>query len=238
MIIIIILNLNVLLTYLQPSIEIGKLRIDEPITSGTDMLMAFVCFYAYFMIKKRESTHRIKWYFKYYFLTLGLGALFGGLLGHAFLYRIAPHWKLVSWIFTLIAVAMMAHALLELAKPLVKKGFVKFIGRLNLLILAFALFYTIWTLAFSPVQYYTIFGMVAIVGAFSFYIYQKTGSKGVARFMMAIGVGMISAFVFSFKWGFSPWFNHNDICHVVLSFSALVFYKGASLVLDSGGAIT
>ena len=90
-----------LLNYIQPSIEIGKLRIDEPITSATDMLMAFVCFYAYFRIRKQEIHDRIKWYFKYYFLTLGFGAFFGGLLGHAFLYRIAPHWKLVSWIFTL-----------------------------------------------------------------------------------------------------------------------------------------
>lgn len=238
MIILILLNSNVLLTYLQPSIEIGNLRIDEPITLATDMLMAGVCFYAYFRIKKRESARKIKWYFKYYFLTLGLGAFFGGLLGHAFLYRIAPPWKLVSWIFTLIAVAMMAQAILELSRPLVKIGFVKFIGRLNLLILAFAIFYTIWTLTFSAVQYYTIFGMIAIVGTFSFFIFHNTGSKGAARFLVAVGVGVISAFVFNFKWGISPWFNHNDICHVLITCSVFVFYKGAALILDSNGAIT
>ena len=233
MIIIIMLNLNVLLKFIQPSIEIWNIQIDEPITTATDLLMAAICFYAYFKIKQKESSGRIKWYFKYYFLTLGLGTMFGGLLGHAFLYRLSPQWKLVSWIFILISVALMAHALLELARPLVKPVFTRLIIRLNLLILIVALFFTLWTLAFSPVKYYTIFGMVVIVGAFSYFIFLKTGSRGVVRFIFAVGLGVVSAFVFSYGWGLSPWFNHNDISHVILSISTLIFYKGASLILDS-----
>jgi len=222
-----------LLSLVQPSVEIWNLRVDEPITTATDLLMAAICFYAYFRIKQQESAKRIKWYFKYYFLTLGLGTLFGGLLGHAFLYRLSPSWKLVSWIFILISVALMAHALLELARPLVKPGFTRMIARLNLLILSIALFVSFWTLAFSPVKLYTIFGMFVVVGSLSFFIFQKTGSKGVVRIMVAVMLGLISAFIFSYEWGLSPWFNHNDICHVILSFSTIIIYKGASLVLTS-----
>ena len=229
----IILNLNVFLIYLQPSVELWNLRIDEPVTTATDLLMAAICFYAYSRIKKNESTQKIKLYFKYYFLTLGLGTMFGGLLGHAFLYRLAPQWKLVSWIFILISVAMMAHALIELARPLVKPWITRIIGGSNLLILTLVLVYTIWTLTFSGVQYYTAFGMIVIVGSFSFYIYLKTGSRGTVMFLVAVGVGLLPAFTFSLKWGLSPWFNHNDICHVVLSLSVLAFYKGASMILDA-----
>ncbi len=224
-----------LLKFIQPSIDIMNIRIDEPITTATDLLMAAICFYAYFRITQRESSGRIRWYFKYYFLTLGFGALFGGLLGHAFLYRLSPQWKLVSWIFTLISVAFIVHALLELAKPLVKPGFTKLIVRLNLLILIVAFFFTLWTLAFSPVKYYTIFGMVAIVGSFSYFIFQKTGCRGGLRFIFAVGLGLVSAIVFSYGWGLGPWFNHNDICHVILSCSTLIFYKGAALILDTTG---
>lgn len=231
------LFLGMLLKFVQPSIEVLNIRIDEPITTATDLLMAAICFYAFFRIKRGESSGRIKWYFKYYFLTLGCGALFGGLLGHAFLYRLSPQWKLVSWIFTLVSVALMAHALLELARPLVKPGFTKLVVRLNLLILVVALFFTLWTLAFSPVKYYTIFGMVAIVGSFSYFIFQKTASRGVIRFLFAVGLGLVSAFVFSYGWGLGPWFNHNDISHVILSCSTLIFYKGAALILDSSGAL-
>jgi MFS family permease len=227
----------VLLKFVQPSIEIWNLRIDEPITTATDLLMAGICFYAFFSIRHLESRGKIKWYFKYYFLTLGLGALFGGLLGHAFLYRLSPQWKLVSWIFTLLSVALMTHALFELSRPLIKPYITRWLVRLNGLILAVSLFFTLWTLAFSPVKLYSIFGMVVVVGSLSYIVYHKTGSRGVVRFMFAVGLGIISALIFSYEWGLSPWFNHNDISHVILSFSALIIYKGALLVMDTSSSL-
>ncbi|MCK5068235.1 MAG: hypothetical protein KAR16_12375, partial [Bacteroidales bacterium] len=106
------------------------------------------------------------------------------------------------------------------------------VSGINLLILAFAVFYTIWTLAFSPVKYYSIFGLVVVVGSLSYYIYQKTRKRGVAVLMAAVGIGFISALVFSFEWGLSPWFNHNDISHLILSFSVFGMYKGVALILS------
>ena len=179
-----------------------------------------------------EYSGRVKWYFKFYFLTLGLGATFGGLFGHAFLYTLPENWKLIGWVFTLISVALIAHALLELAKPLVKPWFTRWMGRINLLIFAFALFYTLWTLAFSTVKIYSIFGLVIVVGSLSYYIYKKTRKRGVVIMMAALGIGFISALVFSFEWGLSPWFNHSDISHVILSFSAFGMYKGVALILN------
>ena len=222
-------------TYIQPSIEVWNIRIDEPITAFTDLLLAAICFYAFFRIRQQDQAGRIQWYFKNYFLTLGLGSLFGGLIGHAFLYSFAPQWKLVSWVFILFSPALMALALLELAKPLLKPVYARLANRINLFVFAVALFFTIWTMAFSPVKYYDIFGMLIVVGSLSFYIFQKTGNKGTVRFMAAVGLGLISVFVFSYEWGFSPWFNHNDISHIILSFSAIIIYKGAVLVLDSPG---
>jgi MFS family permease len=223
----------VLLTYIQPSVEVFNIRIDEPITTITDLLLATICFYAYFRIRHCETKGWVKGCFKYYFLTLGMGALFGGLLGHAFLYSLSPKWKLLSWILTLISIALIAHALLVLARPLIRPSFTRLMMRINLLILAISLFFTVWTLAFSAVKYYTIFGMVVMVGSISYVIYQKTGSKGVARMLMAVGVGLVAAVVFSYEWGLSPWFNHNDISHVILSVSVLTIYKGATLILQS-----
>lgn len=226
------LHLGVFQSYIQPSVEFLNLRIDEPITTATDLILATICFYAFFRIRKQETSGRVKWYFKYYFLTLGFGALFGGIFGHAFLYRLAPEWKLVSWIFTLLSVAFMAHALLEMARPHVKPTISRLISRGNLLILAIALFYTLWSLAFSPVKYYTIFGMVLIVGSLSFFIYQRTAQRGVVKLMSAVAIGLLSALIFSYELGISPWFNHNDISHIILSYSAFSMYKGAALILN------
>jgi len=222
--------------YIQPSIELWNIRIDEPVTTLTDLILAGICFYAYFRIKQVKSTGRIKWYFKYYFLMLGFGAFFGGILGHAFLYGLSPGWKLLSWVFTLISVALFVQALQEVARPWVNPRLTRIIVRLNLLVFAVALVFIIWTLNFFPVKYYSIIGMVAIVGSFSFYILQKTGSRWAIKFLLAVGMGLASALIFSYGWGVGPWFNHQDISHVILSFSALTFYKGAILILDTQGS--
>lgn len=227
------LLLGMFRAYIQPSVEILNLRIDEPITTATDLLLAAICFFAYFRIRQLESTGRIRWYFKYYFLTLGLGALTGGLLGHAFFYKLSPEWKLVSWLLTLLSVGLMAHALLEMARPYVKPRITKLIFRTNLFVLAIATFYTLWTLAFLPVKYYTIFGMVVLVGSLSLFIYQRTASRGLVKLMVALGIGLLSVLIFSYELGLSPWFNHNDISHLILSYSAFGMYKGAALILNS-----
>ena len=221
------------LKFTQPSIELFNIRIDEPVTTATDLILAAICFYAYYRIRQQETRGKIKGYFKYYFLTLGIGTLTGGLLGHAFLYSMSPSWKLVSWIFTLISVAIISHGLIELSRPLIKPIYTRLVTRVNILIMSMALLYTLYTLAFSAVKYYTIFGMFVVVGSLSYVIYQRTGSRGVVKLMIGVGVGLISAFVFSFELGLSPWFNHNDISHIILSFSAFTVYKGAVLILDT-----
>ncbi len=227
------LNLNVTEKFIQPSIEILNTRIDEPITTATDLILAAICFYAFFQIRKLENKGKVKKYFKYYFLILGLGAATGGLFGHAFLYRLSEGWKLVSWVLTLGSVALIANALMEIARPFVKPGIYRFLSMFNVLIFVLALFFTLWSMAFAPVKYYTIFGMVVMVGSLCYFIYRKTENKGVLVLMSAVGVGILSAIIFSFEWGLSPWFNHNDISHIILSVSAFSLYKGAALIMDS-----
>jgi len=225
--------LKVSLKLIQPSIEILNIRIDEPITVATDLLLAAICFYAFLRIRKFEYMGRVKWYFKYYFLILGLGAAFGGIFSHAFQYRLAEEWKLLSWVMTLGSVALITHALVEIAKPLIKPVVSRIVTSFNTLIFVVALFYTLWTMAFSPVKFYTIYGMLLVVGSFSYFIYRKTGSRGMLYLMAAVVVGFLGAIIFSFEWGLSPWFNHRDISHIILSFSAVGFYKGAALIMNA-----
>jgi len=226
------LNLDVLQNYLQPSVEILNVRVDEPVTSLTDLVLAAICFYAFFRINKIDVAGRIKIYFKYYFLLLGIGALTGGLLGHAFLYRIAEGWKLVSWVCTLSTVILLASALMDIARPFLKPGISKTITMVNALIFIIALILTLWSGAFAPVKYYMIFGMVVLVGYLSSVVYRETKNRGVLVLMGAVGVGIFSAVVFSFEWGFSPWFNHRDVSHMILIISAYILYRGASQIMN------
>lgn len=226
------LHLKVLDKFVQPSVEIWNTRIDEPITTATDIIFAAVCLYAFFQIRKLDYKNKVKKYFSYYFLVLGLGVIAGGLLGHAFQYRLAEAWKLVSWVLILGSVALISIALIELAKSLVKPVVARVFSLFNILIFVLALFFTLWSMAFTPVKYYMIFGMVGMVGSLCYFIYRKTGSRGVLVLMGAVGIGILSAIIFSFEWGLSPWFNHNDISHVILSFSAFGIYKGVALIIE------
>jgi hypothetical protein len=234
---ILLLHLTVFLKFIQPSVEVFQVRIDEPITTATDLLLAGVAFYAFLRIRKQEDGGMIRKYFSYYFLTLGLAALFGGVLGHAFFYKLSQPWKLVSWIPTLLSVGILSHLLVVLSRNIVKPYYARTLAWINFLILGIALVHTLNTLAFSAVTYYTIFGMVVVVGSLSYLIYQKTGSRGAMQLTLAVCVGILSAVVFMYEVGLGPWFNHNDISHVILSVSALTIYKGAVLIMEAPASL-
>lgn len=218
---------------IQPSIHLLGLRIDEPITCLTDLVLAAICFHAFNRLRKSEQLGKLNKYFRYYFLILGMGAALGGLLGHAFLYALGPGWKLVSWVLTMVAVTLISLALIEAARPLIKPFYTRMISSVTLLVLAVAVYYTLWTMAFSPVKYFTIFGMVLVTGSLSYFIFQKTRNRGASILMGALGIAFLSVFIFSFGWGLGPWLNHNDISHLILSYSAFSIYKGAVVLVGS-----
>ena len=219
--------------FLQPSIDILNLRIDEPITTITDILLAIIFLLAFIRLGKLKYAGRELRYFRYYFLILCLGALTGGLLGHAFQYRMQEEWKLVSWTLTLGSVALMVQALLEIARPLIEEGVLRIISWFNILIFILAFVLTFLSLDFTPAKYHSIFGLVFLSGSLCYYIFKRTANKGVLILLGGVGIGFLSAITFSLQWGFSPWFNHRDLSHIILCFSAYYVYKGVLMTVKS-----
>ncbi|MCU0369089.1 MAG: hypothetical protein MUF39_09695, partial [Cyclobacteriaceae bacterium] len=105
------------MTESQPSISIYNIRIDEPINTLTDLIVSAVCFYAFFRLKKSGLTGRTQLYFRMYFLLLGIATLFGGIIGHGFLYVFSFAWKLPGWIVSMLSVAFIERSSIEHAKP-------------------------------------------------------------------------------------------------------------------------
>lgn len=219
--------------FIQPSIEILNLRIDEPITTITDILLGIICIYAFFRMGRLKVAGNGFTYFRSYFLVLGLGAITGGLLGHAFQYCLANSWKLVSWNLTLVSVALMVQGVLVIAATYLKKGTVTMITMLNLAGLVLTVILTSRSIDFSPVKYYAIFGLVLLSGSLSLLIYRKTGNRAVLVLMGGVGIGFLSAIIFSLHWGLSQWFNHRDVSHIILCFSVYFVFKGVVMHLNS-----
>jgi hypothetical protein len=222
--------------YEQPTILLGQLRIDEPITTITDLMVTTVCFYAFFRLNKISKNIPLHYYLKYYFLSMGLATLFGGIIGHGFLYffdnisksnlPVSP-WKLPGWYVSMMSIALLERAVIERSKSLVPKKVGRFFSILNLVELATFMTITGITLNFFFVEVHSAYGLLVVTSSFSLFVFLKTRQKGSRLFLIAVSISAISALFFMNQWGIGPWFNHFDISHTLMTLSAWYFYKGA-----------
>jgi hypothetical protein len=107
--------------YRQPSVFIDGIRIDEPVTSITDILVSVVCFYSLFKLKEPSEddlVRTVRYYFRRYFLLMGISTFYGGCIGHAFLYMLSFSWKLPGWLLSMISMNFLERAMIEYTKTL------------------------------------------------------------------------------------------------------------------------
>lgn len=211
----------------QPSIHLWGLRIDEPVTTATDLLVSAVCLFAFMHLTKQKISGRPRLYFRLYFLLLCVATFFGGLIGHAFLYALSFAWKLPGWIVSMLSVAMIERASIEHAKPLISPKVGRFFMILNIVELVTIMTITMATLNFRWVEFHSGYGLLAVVLPFHTYVWWKTRDKGSAIIICAVGIASFAALVFMNKISFDKWFNYLDISHVIMAVGAYVFYRGA-----------
>jgi hypothetical protein len=209
---------------LQPPIYIFDLRIGEPVTAITDVLITAVCFYAFFKLKG-GSDSPVRVYFKYYFALLGIATLWGGVMAHAFQYALGQPWKAPGWILSTWAISLLAFAMVQYHKNLIS-GISKIITGLIVLELVVVMSVIIYTVDFKWAGAHSAFGLALITGSLSLVSYIKLKDKG--SFLVLIGVGyfLISGIIFSVKLSLHTWFNHVDLAHVFITIAAYQIFRG------------
>ncbi|MDA3954364.1 MAG: hypothetical protein PF485_12020 [Bacteroidales bacterium] len=244
--------------YDQPSIFPFGLRIDEPVTTITDLAVSFVCIYAFYKLNRINLKNKVHLYLKYYFLSMGIATAIGGIIGHGFLYLfeaqwespeklvniisnifgrnllkdVANPWKLPGWLTSMFSIMLVERASIEYARPLINSKVGTFFALFNVIELVTFVSVTFITLNFFFVEIHSAYGLLVIVLSFNLVVFIKTRKKGSKLFLIAVGLSAIGALFFMNQWGLSPWFNHFDISHVFMTFSAIYFYKGAKEVLQ------
>ncbi len=211
----------------QPFIAPFGLRIDEPVNTLTDLLVSAVCLFAFYQLRKRKSSEKALVYFRMYFLLLGLATLFGGLVGHGFLYLFSFAWKLPGWIISMLSVAFIERSSIEYARPLINPRVGKFFLVLNIVELLTIMTITIYTLNFEWVEFHSGYGLLAIVLPFHGYVYYKNRDRTSLIALYAVMIACLAALVFMNKISLHEWFNYIDISHVFMAIAAFVFYKSA-----------
>lgn len=216
-----------LLALSQPSITLLGIRVDEPVNTITDLLISAVCLYAYVQLRKRKREGKTQLYFRWYFLLLALGTLFGGLVGHGFLYAFTFAWKLPGWIVSMLSVAFIERSSIEYARPHINPHLGKFFLILNFIELATIMSITIYTLDFGWVEIHSGYGLLAVVLPFHGYTYYKTRNHGSFLVVIAVIIASMAALIFMNQISLHTWFNYIDISHLLMAIAAFVFYQGA-----------
>lgn len=211
----------------QPDVNIFGLRLQEPITTITDLLVTAVCFYAFWKIKKSGVSGKAVQHIKYYFVLMGIGIGLGGLIGHGFQYIFSPAWKCVGWVIGMIAVLFFEFSALEYTANLIPKKWHKILMGFSIIEIIIAFVFTIIFIDFKYVQYHMIYGFIVVIFSLHLLIYYKTNDNG-SRWMLA-GVGMLVVAISAFSYRVAPhvWFNHNDLSHVFIAIASYLFLKGA-----------
>ncbi len=245
--------------YELTQIYLGGIRIDEPVTVLTDLIVSSVCFYAFYKLGELPVKSKLHLYFKYYFLSMGVATFIGGVVGHGFLYLFdsrwelsigfvefissivpldkmnvaANPWKLPGWLTSMFSVALAERASIEYARKIINPKIGVFFAWLNIIELLFFVTITFSTLNFFFVEVHTFYGFMIVVLGFNAFVFYKTRSKGSRLLIIAVGFAAIAALFFMNEWALCKWFNHFDISHCFMALSAYMFYCGAKHIIDS-----
>ncbi len=214
----------------QPDFYFFGLRISEPTNALTDFLVAAICFRIFFELRKMRPDERLFVIFlRSFFGLLGLSMLLAGFFGHAFLWA-GPFvaMKLPGWLAGMAAAFCMERAAIERARGLFSASVFEKLSLGSWLALAVFLVAVVFFEQFKWVQIQASWAFLGIVLPVSFF--QNSKKKGCAasrQILLGIGVLALASLVFSMKWAFCRWFNHNDIGHVLMAGAVFFFGKGA-----------
>lgn len=210
----------------QPEIELFGVRILEPVTSLTDILVASVCFYAFWRLRKEKVSGRSAKYMQFYFLLMGFATFFGGMIGHAFMYAVNEYWKLLGWYISMISVAIIERSAIQYARRLIKPSLGKVFMAINIVELVTFIIIIAATLHFRFVQAHAAYGFLVVVFSFHLFTYVKTKDEGSKLFLKSIMVLFVAAFVFNYPVVLHEWFNHRDLAHVLMAIGTYLFLLG------------
>ena len=217
----------------QPSIEVFGILLQEPVTTLTDLLVSIICFYAYWKLKKHSIPGGTIFYMNLYFLFMGLGTAFGGLIGHGFQYLFSENWKILGWFISMFSIMLIERSAIIYAKHIIKPALGKLFLQLNIFELVVMMGFAAYTLDFKFVEFHCVYGLLVVVFSFHLYTYIKTKSMGSRYVLQAIVILAAAMFIYDFPIVLHAWFNHHDLAHVIMAFSSILLIKAAIRMKDN-----
>jgi hypothetical protein len=158
---------------------------------------------------------------------MGLATTMGGLLGHGFFYLFPFYLKLPGWLMSMFSVMLIERASIEHISPLISKNLAKIFKIINLTELCIFVVITYSTLNFFFVEVHTAYGLLFVVASLQIFNFYRTKNSASKYFLVAVAISAVAAFIFMNEIALGKWFNHFDISHTIMAFSAYFFYRAA-----------
>jgi hypothetical protein len=211
----------------NPTIYLVDLRIDETITTLTDLLFIGVCFMAFFKTKHvaQEKGPNI---YRWFFLLTGASTLVAALIGHAFLYHFGIEAKIYGWVTGIFGTCFAQFAALYHTRKTIGETVFKTLMVICILevITAFICVFAFWS--FVVVEIHSAFVLVLMVTVLESIHYKKTNSTLSLNMIYGVGIAVIAVLCHVLKLAYSVWFNHADLSHIFMALSMYMMYRGVA----------
>jgi hypothetical protein len=214
----------------QPDIFLAGLRIQEPVTMITDVLVGMVCLFGFITIRSWGRKDPIFQCFKFYFLFMAIATCAGGIIGHGFIYKFGFFCKLPGWLISMFSITFIERASIEMCAPQLSPRFVKTLRIINIVELLVFATLSFSTLNFLFVQIHSTYGLLVVVASLQAFNYQRTKQKGSRMLLFATLTLVLALVAFIVKRSFSVWFNHMDLAHVFMAVAAYLSFYSVKLL--------
>jgi predicted membrane channel-forming protein YqfA (hemolysin III family) len=220
-------------------LELFGLIIQEPNGVISDLIMAIVSIVlGVLLLRKFGKSEFEKWWISFFFLY-GISAFLGA-FGHGFYHYFGALGKVPNWLTGIPIIYFIELAMISLLRDSKRKKTLKVLA-LSKMILVYLIFAWICftmpidekpKLPFLPIAFNTIFGVTLSAGVLGYQFYRKEPSF--KQLVIGVIIMIPSAFVFLMKINPTPWFDKNDISHLLLTIGIVFFYLGIRNVKNSG----
>ncbi|MCR5454681.1 MAG: hypothetical protein K6F33_06820 [Bacteroidales bacterium] len=234
---------------------LGDVSVLEPITALTDFIITAVCLVAYVKLRRTVKTNGgYLPHYPHFFLTMGLCTFFAALMSHAFPYsfvepllskeqiallpwtdKFAYHiHDMPNWLFNVTSASLFELALVDraadIAPNISRRRWLSLITVESFVVLVLLFYFLDYNVAAAHIAftlYVVLVPLQLMVKKYHFFTEQKL-------LLIGAGVMLVSGPVMATKFQISPWFNHNDISHILIATSMFIFFKSALISLQNG----
>ena len=217
--------------------ELFGMELLEPNAFIGDTLLFLVSFYFYYKIgrSKKLDVFTLNW--QRFYLLFGISFFLGG-FGHVLYNYWGIPGKTPSWYLSVLAVFCIETAMIFLCENEKIKGLLSVISKVKLILALLGVTTVLITVDLMAdyskgMLVPTINSTIGLVGTLGLLGYQLSKKIPGFRFLwMSIFVLLPAALIQVMKINVHPWFDKNDVGHLLLILSLWVYYRGIRAYLD------